>query len=438
MNTPSSLLPEGADAWLRTLASPRTANNYRAALRVLQQFGEATHRTPTNTPLPRAGEKLLPAFERWLKKQAAYSQATQRFYLAVARRWQGPADKQFVALPEGSDDFLRAKSTRSARTGLSYRTALRALQQFAEETGLTDSSIPLPLSQAHDEILADHYEWLRGREYSDPTRNSYLTTARLFYKWQDGARPRHLPANVSAVAMEARLEHRYGTRPEYSTPRLPEDRIGQLLGYYREALAGLNPQMRGYKHKRLLYLRNHAILLTLYSTAGRVSEVAQLKRRHAGHEFARVVGKGKKARELFLTQDARKAIQDYLNLRGDDSASDLFISHGRQVGRALSTSQIWRIVEDASRHKFGEKAGKPNVPVRPHDFRHLRAQHLLDSGMPLEDLQALLGHKSPATTRTIYAPRTPRAKLKDQLQRYGASVTDVVGSARTGKPPTTA
>ena len=62
----------------------------------------------------------------------------------------------------------------------------------------------------------------------------------------------------------------------------------------------------------------------------------------------------------------------------------------------------------------------------PHAFRHLRAQHLSDEGMPITSLQTLLGHASISTTRDIYAPKTPSAALLEELSTYGRDPQDVI------------
>ena len=56
----------------------------------------------------------------------------------------------------------------------------------------------------------------------------------------------------------------------------------------------------------------------------------------------------------------------------------------------------------------------------PHSFRHYRATQLLNEGMPLESVQAYLGHQDIATTRKVYA-HTHTAVLRDQFDTYGLS-----------------
>ena len=75
---------------------------------------------------------------------------------------------------------------------------------------------------------------------------------------------------------------------------------------------------------------------------------------------------------------------------------------------------IWRIVKRAA------KALGLSKTCSPHMFRHYRATQLLNEGMPLESVQAYLGHSSPQTTRVVYA-HTQVAVLRDQLATFGLS-----------------
>jgi site-specific recombinase XerD len=63
--------------------------------------------------------------------------------------------------------------------------------------------------------------------------------------------------------------------------------------------------------------------------------------------------------------------------------------------------------------------------VSPHAFRHFRATQLLNEGMPLESVQAYLGHASPSTTRIVYA-HTKKDVLRDQLNTYGLSTREAL------------
>jgi len=60
----------------------------------------------------------------------------------------------------------------------------------------------------------------------------------------------------------------------------------------------------------------------------------------------------------------------------------------------------------------------------PHSLRHRRAQDLLDEGMPLEWVAALLGHQHTDTTRIVYAWQTNEERLADMVATYGLSPTE--------------
>lgn len=139
-------------------------------------------------------------------------------------------------------------------------------------------------------------------------------------------------------------------------------------------------------------------------------------------------GKGGKERNLFLSSDARLAIQRYLAER-HDSAAALFISHGPfgNAETAIATKTMWAIVNDACKAVFGvDDNGRPLRRAGPHAFRHLRAQLYSDEGLSITSLQATLGHASIETTRRTYAPKTPNPKLADELGTYGLPSAEVI------------
>ena len=147
-----------------------------------------------------------------------------------------------------------------------------------------------------------------------------------------------------------------------------------------------------------------------------MSEVASLTREMVlGGRLseAHLQGKGGYSRVILFTPEAKSAIRAYLKER-KDSHPALFISHGRDLGNPLSRCSIWRVVKRAARVLDLYES------TSPHSFRHYRATQLLNEGMPLESVQAYLGHQDIATTRKVYA-HTHTAVLRGQLQTFGLS-----------------
>lgn len=155
--------------------------------------------------------------------------------------------------------------------------------------------------------------------------------------------------------------------------------------------------------------RDLAIIECLYSTAVRASELLRLNR--SDISFNRndivVLGKGNKERVTYLNAKSSIHLQNYLAMRTDDNPA-LFVSsrapYGRLTRRGLE-DMINRIANAAQVEK-----------VHPHRFRRTSATDLLNAGMPIEQVQELLGHRSIETTR-IYCTVNQEA-VKHNHRRY--------------------
>ncbi len=155
--------------------------------------------------------------------------------------------------------------------------------------------------------------------------------------------------------------------------------------------------------------RDLAIIECLYSTAVRASELLQLNR--ADISFARndiiVLGKGNKERITYLNAKSHIHLQNYLEMRTDDNPA-LFVSSKSPYNR-LTRRGLEDIINRISNSAHVEH-------VHPHRFRRTSATDLLNAGMPIEQVQELLGHKSIETTR-IYCTVSQEA-VKHNHKRY--------------------
>lgn len=84
----------------------------------------------------------------------------------------------------------------------------------------------------------------------------------------------------------------------------------------------------------------------------------------------------------------------------------------------ITPAHAWRIVKSAA------QAEGLYDNTSPHSLRHRRAQDLLDEGMPLEWVAALLGHEHPDTTRVVYAWETDEDRLADMVATFGRKPTE--------------
>lgn len=138
-------------------------------------------------------------------------------------------------------------------------------------------------------------------------------------------------------------------------------------------------------------LRDIAMIDLLASTGMRVGELVNLNRADIDfHERQCVVfGKGNKEREVYFNARTKIHLQNYLNSRTDDNPA-LFASLSRPHSRLTISGVEVRL------RQLGRKV---NIhKVHPHKFRRTLATMAIDKGMPIEQVQRLLGHVKIDTT----------------------------------------
>ncbi len=330
------------------------------------------------------------------------------------------------ALPEFAAAFIEQAGRRSAATYKDYRSSLRKFQTFAQGKGFAKKDEALSPTALPDTALTDFFLWLDKHDFSNSAIRLYLVVVQRFLEWLEGQQ--RLPDGTTDK-MKKLLRKTTGRTNERLRPerRGSDPEIGRLMFYYQRQMAELTRQDKLTDARRLICLRNQALLLTLYATAGRAAEVRQITRAQVeGAEQVEVKGKRRKKRVLYLTDEAQRTIAAYLRARGQDGNNYVFVSHRRKTRKAMTTASLWDVVNEAALAVFGADAeGRPRKRFGPHAFRHQRAQDLVDHGMPIEDVQALLDHENILVTRSTYAPKTPRQKLERQLKRFGRSVRKV-------------
>lgn len=137
--------------------------------------------------------------------------------------------------------------------------------------------------------------------------------------------------------------------------------------------------------------RDLAIVDMLSSTGMRIGELVQLNITDINFQEREciVTGKGNKQRPVYFNARTKLHLQKYLEHRRDNSPA-LFVSLDVNATR-MSISGI----ESRLRH-LGQTAGIKHV--YPHKFRRTLATHAIDKGMPIEQVQKLLGHARIDTT----------------------------------------
>jgi len=269
-----------------------------------------------------------------------------------------------------------------------------ALVRFQEYTAPTLKDLARYVGFLHDEQLAP------------PSIARHLVALKMFYRFL------RVEERADAAAVDL-----------LGSPKLWE-RIPQVL-----PPAAVDELLKAPQPGDRFFLRDRALLETLYATGCRASEVVGLKLAdlYLDAAFCKCVGKGNKQRVVPLGRPAVAAIREYLAVvgsgqwavgrEGTNPASStahyppptghLFVS---KSGRPLSRIFLWALVK-----KYCKRAGLPST-VSPHTLRHSFATHVLAGGADLRTVQELLGHASIQTTQ--HYTHVDRDRLKAIHRRF--------------------
>ncbi|WP_185845149.1 site-specific integrase [Nonomuraea sp. WAC 01424] len=154
------------------------------------------------------------------------------------------------------------------------------------------------------------------------------------------------------------------------------------------------------------------VIAVLASTGARRAELAGARREHydPGERSLRIVGKGNKEREVYLTEESAVYVGAWL-ARTVWRTGPLFLPIDRWgivARRHLTTKAVADTVNTAR-----DAAGLPRLTA--HDFRRTFIGELLDSGADLATAQALVGHANPTTTARY--DRRPAATRRAAVAR---------------------
>jgi len=327
-------------------------------------------------------------------------------------------------------DAMLAHLELSPLTKRTYRHGVNALIRFLhlrnEAYGEAETLAPYPIGDIGETTLAAFNLWLR-EAYPDPrnpfgdhsqatrTSRTYLVAARRLMNWLD--LNNLLPEGVSYDRMLRRIDGGRGQRRQGYRQRAVDPQVMRVLSHYME-----RPLPPEHGPKRLTLLRNRALLAMLYDTAMRISEALALTREDVldgrAYKLRLIHTKNGKPRVVFVSEETQLLVQTYVREREDSPFAPLFVSHGRNKGKAITPAHAWRIIKEAAR------AEGLYANTSPHSLRHRRAQDLLNEGMPLEWVAALLGHEHPDTTRTVYAWETDADRLGEMVRTYSLSWQD--------------
>ena len=226
------------------------------------------------------------------------------------------------------------------------------------------------------------------------TQNYHLIALRVFLKYL-------AKRSIPSLAPE-KIE--LAKTPERELDLITDTELDRLIKAPNEKVA-VGGEIKAY--------RDRAILELLFSTGLRVSELCNLNRDSINlsrDEFS-VRGKGEKVRLVFLSEEARLAVKNYLSKRKDmNEAMFSGLSKINTKGDRLTPRSVERIIK-----KYSIKSGI-SKKVTPHTLRHSFATDLLQNGADIRSVQMMLGHANVSTTQ-IYTHVTDK-HLRDIHKKF--------------------
>lgn len=155
--------------------------------------------------------------------------------------------------------------------------------------------------------------------------------------------------------------------------------------------------------------RDLALVDLLASTGMRIGELVRLDVADVNMQEREciVTGKGNKQRPVYFDARAKLHLTEYLETRADGDPA-LFVSLDSSASRVTVGGMELRL------RNLGKKAGVSRV--HPHKFRRTLATHAIDKGMPIEQVQKLLGHAKIDTT--MHYAMVNQSNVKASHRRY--------------------
>ena len=309
-----------------------------------------------------------------------------------------------VSLRRFLTEYLAGLRGYSPNTIASYRDAFKLLIcYFRDQRHIPPEK--LTLEQFDAATITGFLAWLRtSRGNSASTCNQRLAAIDSFFGWMQTQDPARMACCQDILAIPA---------SRHDQPAVTHLAVEQT----RRLLAAPDRSTRTGR-------RNATLLATLYDTAARVQELADLTVRDIRLDhpaMAALTGKGHKTRHVPIGANTTALLAAYLAEQhlggpGTEDHPVFFNQHRTKLSRG-GIAWIFR--------KYQDRAADPalvSAHLSPHVLRHSRSMHLYESGVPLPYIRDILGHVDLSTTE-IYARASTEAKRKALEAVYDNVVT---------------
>jgi site-specific recombinase XerD len=279
----------------------------------------------------------------------------------------------------------------SRNTVLSYRDSFKLLLIFFEECRGKKPE-KLSVAMITETVILEFLDWLESQRGCCPrTRNQRLAAICSFMRYVR----REYPENLREIQKILSIPQKKSARKVIRF--LSPAEIGAILSA---------PDLSQKSGRR-----DAALLSLIYDSGARVQEISDLKAADVRTSPPAVVtlrGKGNKERCVPIMEKTARLLECYMNESVQKTELCLFLNHQKnQLGRK-GINWILRkyVIKSRETGNF-----LPDMPITCHVFRHSKAAHMLQAGIPLVYIRDFLGHAS-VTATEVYARLNNETKRK--------------------------
>ena len=241
----------------------------------------------------------------------------------------------------------------------------------------------IPLCEVTRKEIGLYVDHLLRKRRTPKTITCHLQTIRLFFDYLINEEGKTILNPVTRISLRL---------PKPLPRHLKDDQVTSLFAGIRD-------------------LRDQAMFMLMLRCGLRVQEVAELTVDAIEYGRRQIFvshGKGAKDRVVYMSEDARSALQAYLARRSSKARALFLVQKGPMKGTPLSVRGIQKRIEYYAR--------KNHLSVSCHRLRHTMATQLLNADADLTTIQDLLGHSQVTTTQRYCRV----ANLKVQRDYYKA------------------
>lgn len=289
---------------------------------------------------------------------------------------------------------MKNQKNSSDNTLKTYRDAYVELLEYMNINGIPSHKIKL--DDFNYDLINNFLDWLEEtKKVSVSTRNNRLAAIKSFFKYVSYHCPEYL--NICSSILEI---HKKKT-------------ISKPMNYL--SIEAFECLIKSFNRKDTRELRDLTVILLLYESGARVSELINIKvsdLRLSKPSTVTLFGKGKKIRIVPLDYSVIEIIKEYIKKFDIKNDEYLFFNARREK---LTREGVNYILQ--KHFKKIQKDNKILFPssISPHCIRHSKAMHLLENGVNLIYIRDILGHTS-VTTTEIYSKANPETKRKHLIK----------------------